>query len=64
MEKLSAVRLPIFTRSRAPLLTFGIPEFRVSSISLAGFRLRVPASLTPANHLNLELAKGFEPLTL
>ncbi len=57
--------LGIYTRSLAPLIN-SESQLRNSWFlgSLSGFRFRAPASLKPANHLNLELAKGFEPLTL
>ena len=43
-----------------------LPETSICSLAnrARDFSCGLPLSLTPANRLNLELAKGFEPLTL
>ena len=61
MEKLSVAALQIL------LVAKSHKRSRVSSLR-SGFRLLTPVRLlrrlAPAKRLNLELAKGFEPLTL
>ena len=62
--KLSAAALQYY------LLTLGIRRSAWRSLAknaqnfASGLPASLPLSLTPAKRLNLELAKGFEPLTL